>query len=744
MDLQRLEIQIRGQVQGVGFRPCVYRIAKQLGLTGWVQNNPSGVLIEVQGTLALDFINQLKAQLPPLATVKHVQLNAIPIDATEVAFEIRGSVQGRANTIISPDVSICSDCLQELFDPKSRYFCYPFLNCSHCGPRYSITRSLPYDRDATTMDEFLLCKDCKQDYLNPDNRRYHAEPTACEACGPRLSLPIEEIVQSIVQGEIVALKGVGGYQLICDARNESALLKLRKRKNREAKPFALMVANTKSAELYVAMNDHARSVLESAARPIVLLRKKDSSLPQSIAPGLNHLGIMLPSTPLHYLLFNAFAGAVNSSEWLDEVHSTILVVTSANPGGCPLVIEDQSATHSLKTIADSIVSYNRQIINREDDSVLRIINGAPLFIRRSRGFSPTPIQLPYSIPTTIAVGGHLKNTWCITRGDEAFVSQHIGSLNNKETIEFFHESLSNAIKLLAVTPERMAHDMHPDFYTTRWAEQFGVPAFAIQHHHAHLASVSAEHGITQPVLGLALDGYGYGFEGGAWGGELLLLQEATFERLGCFYPIYQPGGERAAREPWRMGASVLHRLGRGNEIQEYFSDQAGAKTIHQLLDQSINCPASSSCGRLFDAASALLRIQTLAQYEGQAAMRLESLVTEPKILPNGWLIEDSYFNMMPTMEWLINESDPVAGANVFHGTLIAGLADWIIGVSRERRIDTVVLSGGCFLNQIVSEGLSKALENANLHALLPLKLPPNDGGISLGQAWIAGILGNGI
>jgi hydrogenase maturation protein HypF len=738
--LKRLQIIIQGQVQGVGFRPCVYQIAKQLGLTGWVQNSAFGVLIEVQGALAYEFVPHLRANLPPLAKINNLQLQTMSLKTNEALFEIIKSEKGKANTIISPDTCICSKCLQELFDPQSRYFRYPFLNCTHCGPRFSITQTLPYDRCHTSMEPFPLCQDCKADYLNPDNRRYHAQPTACMDCGPQLSLSVEEIAKSILQGEIIALKGLGGYQLICDARNETTLLKLRERKNRKTKPFALMVANRKSAERIVEINEQALILLESAARPIVLLRKKANSLLDPIAPGLNHLGIMLPYTPLHYLLFNAFVGNANGCDWLDEFQAMILVVTSANSGGDPLIIEDHSAELELKTIADKIVSYNRQIITREDDAVVRLINDAPMFIRRSRGFVPTPIQLPYAIPPTLAVGGHLKNTFCITRGDEAFVSQHIGSLNNKATIDFFHESLNHLLNFLDVQPERIAHDLHPDFYTTRFAQHYGIPAFAIQHHHAHLASVKAEHGIQKRVLGLALDGYGYGSNGEAWGGEFLLLENASFERLGSFYPLLQPGGEIAAREPWRMAASVLHRLGRGNEISKRFSHCAQAQAIHHLLDKKINSPSTSSCGRLFDAASALLGIQLMSQYEGQAAMRLENLTTQLHIVPNGWRIKDHHFDMLPTLENLLDLDDPIAGANLFHGTLIAGLAAWIKEVSRERRIDMVVLSGGCFLNQIVTEGLTKALSESGIKPFLPRDLPPNDGGISLGQAWITGIM----
>src|SRR3990167_7302712 len=385
MEMQRLQITIQGQVQGVGFRPHVYRTANQLGLTGWVKNTAAGVLIEIQGKLKSEFLSPSSARLPPLAKIHAIQTSVISSKENEHAFEIIESEHGRARSIISTDTCICSDCLHELFDPKCRYYRYPFLNCTHCGPRLTITRNLPYDRCQTSMDTFPLCENCKLDYLNPDNRRYHAQPTACMTCGPQLSTSIDEIAKKILRGEIIALKGLGGYQLICDARNEEAILKLRARKNRDAKPFALMVANSESAKRFVEINIHEDKILQNQSRPIVLLRKNDETLPESIAPGLSHFGIMLPSTPLHYLLFNALAGNPDGLDWLNEFQSTILIVTSANPGGNPLVVDDNVAHSELCHIADKIVEYNRQIITRVDDSLVHIINNAPFFIRRARG-----------------------------------------------------------------------------------------------------------------------------------------------------------------------------------------------------------------------------------------------------------------------------------------------------------------------------------------------------------------------
>lgn len=737
MNLERLQVLITGQVQGVGFRPHVYRIAHQLGLIGWVQNNASGVLIEIQGQSVSDFLPNLMTDLPPLAKISDVRTQSISPNHNENTFQIINSEVGLVKTIISPDTSICSACLQELFDPKSHYYLYPFLNCTHCGPRLTITHRLPYDRCQTSMEPFPLCSECQHDYLDPTNRRYHAQPTACANCGPKLSLSIAEIAQHIINGEIVTLKGLGGYQLICDAKNKNTVLRLRKRKNREAKPFALMALNVKSASFIADLNECREAILKSKERPIVLLPKKRNVLVEDIAPGLSHYGVMLPYTPLHYLLFHALGNFPSGHKWINEFHSTILIVTSANLSGDPLVIDDQVAQRELHQIADKTVSYNREIICRADDSVVQLINEVPFFIRRARGFVPTSIKLPHAIPSTLAVGGHLKNTFCLTRDDEAFVSQHIGSLTNKATIDFFHESLNYFMEFLDIKPERIAHDLHPDFYTTRFAQNYGIPAFAVQHHHAHLAALLAEHHIQEPALGLALDGYGYGINGEAWGGELLLLENTTFERLGSFYPLPQPGGEYATREPWRMAASVMHVLGRGHEIPERFLNYPHAHHLSRMLEKGINTPLTSSCGRLFDAVSSLLGVNNISQYEGQAAMQLESLVTNPEILSKGWQIEGGCFSMLPTLAHLL-DVDPVRGANLFHGTLIAGIVEWVLAAAERMSIDVILLSGGCFLNKVLAEGLIKMLTQNGLKPILSQQVPPNDGGISLGQAWIAG------
>lgn len=726
MEIKRLQIQLQGQVQGVGFRPHVYRIAQRLELTGFVENNTNGVLIEVQGKQSPNFLKYLLSELPLLARVDKIEKKSINPDQDEKIFKILSSKQGQNKTIIPPDLAICSDCLTELFNTQNRYYHYPFLNCTQCGPRLTVTHQLPYDRQQTSMRLFSLCQACQQEYEEPSNRRYHAQPTACKSCGPTLSLSINKMADAILQKEIITIKALGGYQLVCDATSDNTIKKLRIRKQREDKPFALMVADIEMAKQIAWIDEYEESLLLSQARPIVLLKAK-KRVAEYIAPRLNHFGIMLPSTPLHYLLFDALK---------QRRPNPILVVTSANLHGEPLITNDQEATLKLSTIADKIITHNRAIVTRVDDSVMRVIEKKPLFIRRARGFVPTSIKLPYVIPSTLALGGHLKNTFCITRDNEAFVSQHIGTLDNKATIDFFEESLLYFKRLLDVKPECIAHDNHPDFFTTRFAKQNDLPCIAIQHHHAHIAAVLAEHHITEPVIGLVLDGYGFGENGEAWGGELFYVEAQDYQRIGHLLPLPQPGGDKASREPWRMAAGVLHLLGKNNSISTYFSKQPMCSLVQQLLQNS-TLQKTSSCGRLFDAASALLKVTELSRYEGQAAMNLESLVTIPDVLTEGWQIKNNILSLLPTLEYLLT-TDSKTGANLFHGTLIAALTEWILTSADYFGANKIILSGGCFLNKILTQGLITKLQFFGLTPMLPHQLPPNDGGLSLGQAWIGG------
>lgn len=736
--LTRFVVHIQGQVQGVGFRPYVYRLATQLQLIGWVKNHSQGVTIEIQGHAIEQFFEQLPKHLPPLAKISNITTQAIPVQPQEKDFKIITSTAGLIDTQIIPDACTCNDCLTELFDPNSRFYHYPFINCTHCGPRFSITTSLPYDRNNTSMAHFIMCADCEENYKNPNDRRYHAQPIACPACGPQLSQPIAKIAADIKAGKIIALKNLGGYQLICDAHNHAAVQRLRTRKERSDKPFAIMLANLASAHQYTHIDENEAQLLTSQQRPIVLLTNKQPERWSVIAPGLNTLGVMLPYTPTHYLLFNTLCGDETNQKWLTQAQTIALVVTSANPGGCPLITNDTQAQQQLATIANEIIYFNRDIVTRCDDSVLQRIQQHTVFIRRARGYAPTPIELPHAIPPTLALGAHLKNTICLTRGPHAFVSQHLGDLNDRFSIEFLHETIAHFIKIVGIHPKRIAHDMHPDFYTTSLASEFDLPCFAVQHHHAHLAAVAAEYHITQPCLGLALDGYGFGDDGGAWGGELCYIEGPHCTRLGSLQPFPLPGGDRASHEPWRVAVSLLQQLGLNDIAEQRFAHCGPVPAIQALSQQPRFAPLTSSCGRLFDGVSALLGICLHNGYEAQAAMQLESQVTQLEVYKAGWQIHNNQLNLLALLRHLIDQ-DATTGANLFHGTLATALTDWIIKNSQRYSSNIVLLAGGCLLNRVLAQALVQKLKDQGLHPLLPQQIPVNDGGISLGQAWVAGM-----
>ncbi|TFV75638.1 carbamoyltransferase HypF [Bradyrhizobium frederickii] len=731
-EVRRLRLHVRGAVQGVGFRPYVYGLATRYRLGGFVANDPHGVVIEIEGERAADFITALPLEKPPLARIDDISVHPVGAVASE-GFCIRASEQGRVSTRIVADAATCKECLRELFDPSSGFHRYPFINCTHCGPRYTIAERLPYDRSATAMKGFAMCRACADDYANPDSRRFHAEAIACPACGPRLSHEIADIAAAIAGGKIVAIKGLGGYQLLCDARDNEVVRRLRQRKQRDQKPFAVMVGAV-DAVADIADADIAElALLESSPRPIVLLRSRDRLAP-AIAPELSRLGVLLPVAPLHHLIFAALnaAHARAGASWA-------IVATSANPGGEPLLIDNRQAERRLAGIADLIVTHDRDIVTRADDSVVEMVAGRTQFIRRARGYVPEPVRLARSVPPILAVGGALKATVTVTRGNEAFVSQHIGDLDTAAGVRFFEETVDHLLSTLDIEPVVVAHDLHPNMASTLFAEASGKRLIAVQHHHAHAASVMAEHGIAGPALALVLDGFGYGSDGGNWGGELLACDGATFRRLGHLAPMKMPGGDRAAREPWRMGASVLHGLGRGDAIATRFNAQPQASRLGAVLDQP-GVPTTTSAGRLFDAAAGLLGICPVQSYEGEAAMKLEALVRTPRIAPEGWVIERGVLSLAPLFARLATGTiDPAEGAELLHGTLAAACVDWIGRAARATGISTVALSGGCFLNAILSHEIERGCIAAGLSPLLPRQMPPNDGGLSLGQAWIAAL-----
>jgi len=600
-----------------------------------------------------------------------------------------------------------------------------------------------------------MCPACRAEYDDPADRRFHAQPNACPQCGPRLALrdaeggplsvddPIAETLARLQRGEIVAIKGLGGYHLACDATNAEAVARLRERKNREEKPFAVMLANAASVAQFAEMNDAERALLESRERPVVLLQKRagcDAALP-GVAPSLGELGAMLPCTPIQFLLFHEAAGRPAGTAWSAVPQRLTLVMTSANPGGEPIVRDDDEALARLDGIADAFLMHDREIVTRVDDSVVR----ARQFIRRARGFIPQPIRLAKPGPSVLGTGGFLKNTICLTRGDEAFLSQHIGDLDNAPTCRALEETAQRLMDLLQIEPEIVAHDLHPDFHGTRFAADFarsrGLKSIAVQHHHAHIAAVAAEHGVTGPLLGLALDGVGMGTDKGIWGGELLAVDGERFDRLGHLRELALPGGDKAAREPWRMAAAALFALGRGGEIKARFPQQRAAGAIAMMLGGNAHTPPTSSCGRLFDAAAGLAGLREIAAYEGQAAMLYESQAAqygEVAPMPDGFVLnDDGTLDLLPLLSRLADERDAGFAAALFHATLSEALAAWAVCAGAECGLHRVALGGGCFLNRILSAGVRRCLEAKGFEVLEARRAPPNDGGLSLGQAWIA-------
>ncbi|MGQ0682323.1 carbamoyltransferase HypF [Bradyrhizobium sp.] len=726
-DGTRLRVHVRGAVQGVGFRPYVYGLATRYRLAGFVANDPQGVIIEIEGEKASDFVTALPLEKPPLARIDQILVQKIgTIEGGE--FKIRASEQGRISTRIAADAATCRQCLDELFDPNSRFHRYSFVNCTHCGPRYTIAERLPYDRRTTAMKAFAMCGTCAREYADPASRRFHAEAIACPQCGPRLSHTVDEIAAAIAAGRIVAIKGLGGYQLLCDARNEIAVQRLRDRKQRDAKPFAVMVASLEAIAEIGHADANELALLETPARPIVLLRSRNSLAP-AVAPGLSCLGVMLPATPLHHLILHALSSGGAAP---------VIVATSANPGGEPLVIDNDEALRRLSGIADLIVTHDRSIVTRADDSVLAVMAGQLQFIRRARGYVPEPIRLSRPVPCVLAVGGALKSTVTVTRGNEAFVSQHIGDLDTAEGIRFFEETISHLLSTLDIDAVAVAHDLHPNMASTRFAETFGREPIAIQHHHAHAGAVIAEHGLEGATLALVLDGHGYGTDGGNWGGELLVCESAGFRRIGHLAPLKMPGGDRAAREPWRMAAAMLAQLQRAGEIPQRFAAQPHAAGLSMLLRRP-DMPTTTSAGRLFDAAAGLLGVCAMQSYEGEAAMKLEACVREPVVLNGGWNIDAGVLSFEPLFEHLAGKIDRTAGAELFHGTFAIACVDWIRRAAKSTGIGNVTLSGGCFLNAIVTDAVRRGCAAAGLKVFLPRQVPPNDGGLSLGQAWIAAL-----
>ncbi|WP_148895782.1 carbamoyltransferase HypF [Geothermobacter ehrlichii] len=746
----RRSIEIEGIVQGVGFRPFVYQLAQKHRLSGWVLNDARGVKIEVEGdAAAVDaFVQALQTEHPPLAVITSLQTREQPA-AGGSGFEIRQSVHGAdARAQIAPDTHVCDDCLRELFDPADRRYRYPFINCTNCGPRYTIIEGIPYDRPKTTMADFPMCDACRAEYENPGSRRFHAQPNACPDCGPQLRLtdadrldiagdPLKEAVRLLSQGAVVAIKGLGGYHLAVDATNDAAVAKLRRRKARDEKPFALMAFDLERVRRFARFDAIEERLLTGPEHPIVLLRQRPGhSLSPLVAPDNRYFGVMLPYTPLHHLLLESFDA---------------LVMTSANFSDEPILYRDDEAAERLRGVADAWLTHNRRIHVRADDSIARVMAGQALLIRRARGYVPRGILLPRPQTPVLAVGAELKNTLCLTRDDRAYLSQHIGDLKNAGVLDSLDEIRRHLERVLEVQPRLVAHDLHPDYLSTRFAEEFAeLPKLAVQHHHAHLASCLAEHGHPGPAIGVIFDGIGLGEDGTIWGGEFLVGDLASFRRAGHLRSVPMPGGDAATREPWRMAASYLqHAYGddwpRLPLVERRSEDDI--RLLRQMMAKGLNAPLTSSCGRLFDAVAALAGLREEVSYEGQAALGLEMAISGPKTdRLYGWDLAEQNGTLIIETAPLIRDlvDDVLAGVDAgriacrFH----LSLARIVVAVCRELRtregLNVVVLSGGVFQNRFLTETISSWLQAESFEVLRHSLVPPNDGGLALGQAVVAG------
>ena len=752
-------LHIRGLVQGVGFRPYVWRLAGELGIAGWVRNDGDGVTLLAAGARLNDFLARLPREIPPLARIDAID-SAASDERPMPGFVIRDSVAGAVRTAIGPDAAICPDCIADLCDPKGRRWRYAFTTCTHCGPRHTVSAGIPYDRARTSLAAFPLCAPCTSEYTDPADRRFHAETTCCPDCGPQLQLldekgadlaaggddPIAATLALLRAGRIVAIKGLGGFHLACDARNADAVAELRRRKAREAKPFAVMGLNPAALAAFAELGDGERALFADVAAPIVLCRKGAAEL-AGVAPGLPWLGVMRPATPLHLLLWHEAAGRPAGTAWLAEENDLLLVMTSANPQGEPLVTGNAEALQRLNGIADAFLVHDRDIVVRCDDSVVRVADGAPAFLRRARGYVPLPIPLADDGQPVLALGAHLKNAVCVLRGREAFVSQHIGSLDNAATLAFLEETVAHLLAVLDVKPALIAHDLHPDYASTalalRLAGELGVPSRAVGHHHAHVGAICAEHGVNGPLLALALDGVGLGPDGGAWGGELLRVDGADCRRLGHLRPLALPGGDRAAREPWRMAIAALHGAGLGDQVAGWLArtwPEREAGPLLTLLDRQLRCPPTSSLGRWFDAAAGLLGVRDVSLYEGQAAMELEGRAAahgpvEP--LAGGWRIAGDILDFSPLLLALLDCRDAGQGAALFHATIAAGLAEWAMFAVDREKLAKMAVGGGCAANAILLDALRRRLTAAGIEVLEARAVPAGDGGLALGQAWVA-------
>jgi hydrogenase maturation protein HypF len=762
-DRGRTGIRVEGVVQGVGFRPFVYSLATSLGLSGLVGNDVDGVFAEVEGSdeAVAKFLLLLEQEAPPLARIERVTTRPLGLTGS-AEFVIAPSVPGgQRRTLVSADSATCDDCLRELADPADRRYRYPFINCTNCGPRFTIVRDVPYDRPLTTMSGFAMCGRCAAEYNDPADRRFHAQPACCPDCGPRPSLvdaarvalaghdPIAAAGALLRSGQVVAVKGLGGYHLTAAAANGAASAALRARKHREDKPFAVMVADVATARLICEVDESAARLLTSARRPIVLLPRlpgADRLIAPPVAPGNRHLGLMLPYTPLHHLLLAAAAGPV--------------VATSGNVSDEPIAFRDDDALDRLRDIADAFLLHDRAIHVRTDDSVVRTFGGRESVVRRSRGYVPEPLRVRRHFPQPLlACGAELKNTFCLAKGEHAFVSHHIGDLENAETLRSFVDGIEHFKRLFDIEPRLVAHDLHPEYLSTKYAVDLAdrgladVELVGVQHHHAHIASCLADNDADGPVIGVAFDGTGYGVDGTIWGGEFLLADLTGFQRAACLEPVPMPGGAAAIRQPWRMAAAYLAAsypdgVPAGLAVMDRNERQWTAVTA--MAARGINAPMTSSAGRLFDAVAALLGIRDTINYEGQAAIELEQLadVQERGSYP-ARIAGDGELRLAGPELVRAAAEDLRAGIPVpviaarFHNGVAAAIVTVCARLRERTGLDTVALSGGVFQNLLLTGRVVDGLEDQGFRVLLHSRVPCNDGGISLGQAAVAGARARG-
>ena len=758
---------VRGVVQGVGFRPFVFRLAQEEGLAGFIGNDTDGVTIEVEGAAARveAFLARLREEAPPLARIDSVVVAELEAKGDSGFRIVASEVLGRVHTGIPADAATCVDCQSELLDPEDRRYRYPFLNCTNCGPRYTITRKIPYDRPQTSMARFTMCKKCQAEYDDPGNRRFHAQPNACWECGPWLWLSgpggteiagdeaMESCVSRLAGGAILAIKGIGGFHLAVDATNDVAVMRLRERKQRYGKPFAVMVKDLAAAREICELTAEEEALLLTSARPIVLARKKEGSgIATGVAPGIPWLGVFLPYAPLQHLLFA-------------DGRLRALVMTSANLSEEPIAIDNEEARRRLGGIADALVLHDREILQRCDDSVMAVVDGAPQLIRRARGFVPLGVELPEGMdaPHMLAVGGHMKNVLALAEGRKVVQSQHLGDLENLTGLAFFEESLAHLMKTFEMDPEVVVHDLHPGYLSTEWAKKWagerGLPLVGVQHHNAHVAGCMAEHGLTGEAIGLALDGTGYGSDGKIWGGEVLIVRldgpnPEKFERFAHLEYVPMAGGDAAVKEPWRMALGALVTAGFAEDSAEVEQLTAGkereAKVLLRMVERELNSPMTSSLGRLFDAAAAVVLGRRTVDYEAQAAIELEgiSLFAEEK---SGYAIELEGRNwarrepMLLTTRGMWHEllKDLWAGVGKaqigarFHAGVAEGFVKAAVAARKATGVGQVAMSGGCLHNRRLARLLKEKLEAEGFRVYLPRKVSPGDGGLSYGQVAVA-------